>query len=85
MVADSVLSLKRSKMKIGCQAADPFGISMIAVKTELVANPKQNDHGAGHPNRQTGNAEDGMNPMPADISNCCFEVVQYHEYIGFAG
>ena len=56
-------------MKIGCQAADPLGIFMIAVITELVAHPKQNDHGAGHSHRQTGNVEDGMNPVPADISN----------------
>jgi hypothetical protein len=51
---------------------------MIAVKTELVAHPQQNDNDAGHSHRQTGNVEDGMNPMPTDISNRSFEVVGKH-------
>ena len=65
-------------MKIGCQAVDALGIFMIPVKTELVAHPKQNDHGAGHSHRQTGDVEDGMNPMSTDISNRGFEVVGKH-------
>jgi hypothetical protein len=62
-------------MKIGCQAVDAFGIFMILVKIELVAHPKQDNDSAGHSHRQTGDVENGMNPMSPDISNRGFEVV----------
>jgi hypothetical protein len=51
---------------------------MITVKTKFILHPEQYKDGAGHPDSQTGDVEEGMNPMSPDISKGGFEVVGKH-------
>ena len=61
-------------MKIRSHTVNAFGVLMIPVKAQFLVCPQQRGDCTGHSNRQAGNVENRMNPIPLDIMEHGFEI-----------
>jgi hypothetical protein len=59
-------------------AINPTSVRVILVIAQLMLNPKENQYGADHANRQSADVEKGKSFLPDQIPECDFKIVANH-------